>query len=96
MPKLSKRVDPKTGLVLRKGEYVRPNGSYQFKLWNPETKQLDQASAMTLEELREKEKELMKNRLIGVKTGRKITLNDYYAIWRRNKHVKPNVMSNYC
>ncbi|MCD8328287.1 MAG: site-specific integrase [Ruminococcus sp.] len=95
MPKLSKRVAPKTGLVLRKGEYVRPNGSYQFRLWNPETKQLDQASATTLDELREKEKELMKNRLIGVKTGQKITLNDYYVIWKHNKHVKPNVMSNY-
>lgn len=96
MPKQTKRIDPATGKVLQKGEYVRPTGGYQYKSWNPETRKLEQVSATTLEQLRELEKELMKNRLIGVSTGNRITLNDYYSIWKHNKHVKPNVMSNYC
>ncbi|MCD8369695.1 MAG: site-specific integrase [Clostridiales bacterium] len=96
MPKQTKRIDPVTGRVLQKGEYARPNGGYQYKSWNPETRKSEQVSAKTLDELRELEKELMRNRLTGVKTGNRITLNDYYAIWKHNKHVKPNVMSNYC
>ena len=61
-PKTEKRKDSR-GRVLRTGESQRPDGSYQFR-WS-EAGQRRTRYAPTLEELRQKEDEIARQRLLG-------------------------------
>ena len=85
------------GIVLRTGEYQRPEtGKYRFKGKDAHGKPVN-LQADTLEELRELEAEALRDKLDRLKTPGKMTINDFYERWKSVKRgVKPNVMSNYC
>ena len=84
-------------IILRTGEYQRPEtGKYRFKdkdaHGNPVNLQAD-----TLEELRELEAEVLRDKLDRLETPGKMTITDFYERWKSVKRgLKPNVMSNYC
>ena len=77
-----KRKDSK-GRILKEGERQRGN-FYEFRYSVHGIRKNFYAS--TLDELREKEKELIKDQLDGTRANaRNITLNNLYDIWRKNK-----------
>ena len=73
--KNNKRKD-KNRIVLRTGEGQRPNGTYEYR-WTDEEHKRRRVYAKTLEELREKEEEILKDRNHGIKAeARYKTLNE--------------------
>lgn len=91
-----KRKDKKTGLVLRAGEYVRPNGSYEYK-FKDATGFRRSLSAKTLKELRVLEDQATKNTIDNIGYGKHgKTLNDAYKRWLEIKRgLKGNTRRNY-
>lgn len=91
---MAKRRDSK-GRVLQKGEYQRKTGTYQYKTTDRLTGEKIQASAETLEELREKEATIMRDMMDGLRAEAG-TLDELFAIWERTKRgLKDNTKSNY-
>lgn len=88
-----KRKDSK-GRILKEGERQRGN-FYEFRYSVHGIRKNFYAS--TLDELREKEKELIKDQLDGTRANaRNITLNNLYDIWRKNKKgLRGNTFQNY-
>lgn len=83
---MKRRKDSK-GVVLRKGESERPNGTYQFRYRNKIGKRIS-VYAKTLTELREKEKQILKNSFDGI--------NDIFNLWKDVKRgIKENTFNNY-
>lgn len=82
--------------VLKEGEYQRSNGTYEFKWRNKRGKRFS-LSAKTLDELREKEVEALRDALDGVTTSNNnLTINDLYDLWLQLKRgLKANTLSNY-
>lgn len=82
--------------VLKEGENQRANGSYEYK-WRDSTGKRRSIYAKTLDELREREKELTKNSLDGIRTANKnLIVNDLYNLWIQiKKGLKPNTFANY-
>ena len=71
--------------VLKDREYQRKNGSYEFK-WTSNNGKRHSIYAKTLEELRAKEEQLLKDRFDGIKTTTSIiTLNQAYESWKKTK-----------
>ena len=69
-----KRKD-KDRIVLRTGEGQRPNGTYEYR-WTDKTGKRRRVYAKTLEELREKEKEIERDKSDGIKAeARYVTVN---------------------
>lgn len=91
----SKRKD-KNRVVLRKGEIERPNGTYQYR-WTDKTGARRSIYAKTLDELRVKEEDILKDQLDGVKPeARTMTVNDVYNTWKELKRgLKDNTFCNY-
>lgn len=84
------------GRVLRENEHQRPNGTYDYTYTNSVGKR-KAIYAKTLEELREKENDLFKDLLDGIKPDKNnITINDLYYRWKQlKKGLKANTFQNY-
>ena len=82
--------------VLKEGEYQRSSGTYEFK-WRDKRGNRHSISAVTLEELREKELDVLRDVLDGVKVDKNnLTVNDLYNSWIQLKRgLKENTFSNY-
>ena len=82
--------------VLKEGEYQRSSGTYEFK-WRDKRGNRHSISAVTLEELREKELDVLRDVLDGVKVDKNnLTVNDMYNSWIQLKRgLKENTFSNY-
>ena len=91
----AKRKD-KSRIVLRTGEGQRPNGTYEYR-WTERGGTRRRVYAKTLEELREKEKQIQKDKCDGIKAeARYLTLNDVFDTWRQLKRgLKDNTFQNY-
>ena len=90
-----KRKD-KNKVVLKTGEGQRPNGTYEFR-WTDRHGNRNRIYAKTLKELREKETEIERDKLDGIRgDSRFITVNDLFDLWVEVKRgVKANTMQNY-
>ena len=86
----------KKNRVLKEGEYQRSCGTYEFK-WRDKSGSRHSISAVTLEELREKEFDVLRDVLDGVKADKNnLTINDLYNSWVQLKcGLKDNTFSNY-
>ena len=82
--------------VLKEGEYQRTCGTYEYK-WRDKRGNRHSISAVTLEELREKEIDVLRDVLDGVKADKNnLTINDLYNSWIQLKRgLKDNTFSNY-
>ena len=91
----TKRKD-KDRIVLRKGESQRKNGTYQFS-WTDKLGKRHFIYAPTLEELREKEAAIEKDKLDGIKAeARYVTINEMFDLWCQLKRgLKNNTFENY-
>lgn len=83
------------GRVLKEGEYQRNNGTYEYR-WRDHGKRC-YVYGKTLEELREKEKDVIVERGMGIRTNaRNMTVNDVYQCWvKLKKGLKDNTFVNY-
>ncbi|MGN1332315.1 MAG: integrase DNA-binding domain-containing protein [Lachnospiraceae bacterium] len=90
-----RRKDSK-GRVLKENELQRKDGTYQYR-WRTSDHKRHSIYAPTLEELREKEKVVLKDKSDGIKTNaQKVTLNDVYDLWvQLKKGLKDNTFQNY-
>lgn len=90
-----RRKDSK-GRVLKEGESERKQGGYQFRWRTPEGKRKT-IYAKTLDELRQKEEEIQKDKSDGIRTDAShTTVNDIYDMWVLiKKGLKPNTFVNY-
>lgn len=91
----TKRKD-KDRIVLRKGECQRPNGSYDYR-WTDQFGKRHVIYGKTLEELREKEKEVDRDISDGIKAEkRNSTINELFDLWCHIKRgLKDNTFQNY-
>ncbi|MCM1497500.1 MAG: site-specific integrase [Clostridium sp.] len=82
--------------VLKEGEYERTNGTFEYK-WRDRRGRRHSIYAKTLEELREKEKDALRDALDGIRTDKgNITINDLYYRWvQLKKGLKANTFQNY-
>jgi len=82
--------------VLKEGEHQRANGTYEFK-WKDKRGKRRSVYAKTLEELREKEIEVLRDVLDGIRSDKKdLTINDLYNLWEQlKKGLKDNTFQNY-
>ena len=82
--------------VLRKGEQQRGNGTFGYQ-WTDDKGKRHIVYAKTLEELREKEKEILKDIADNIKPeARCKTINDVYERWKDLKRgLKDNTFQNY-
>ena len=92
---MEKRKDSKNR-VLKEGEHQRANGTYEFK-WRDKKGKRHSVYAKTLEELREKEKAVIRDVLDGIRADRNdITINDLYNRWAKlKKGLKDNTFQHY-
>lgn len=93
---MAKRYDKKHRL-LRTGETERSDGYYTYR-WTTRDGKRHSITTNTLEELREKEKEILRDVSDGIRADAKnVTLNDIFRLWRNLKrNLKGNTYSNYC
>ena len=71
--------------VLKEGEYQRANGTFEFK-WRDKIGKRHSVYAKTLDELREKELDILRDTLDGINVDVKnLTINDLYAKWKTLK-----------
>ena len=91
----TKRKD-KDRIVLHKGECQRPNGSYDYR-WTDQFGKRHVIYGKTLEELREKEKEVDRDISDGIKAEkRNTTINELFDLWCHIKRgLKDNTFQNY-
>ena len=82
--------------VLKEGEYQRPNGSFEFK-WRDKRGKRHSVYAKTLEDLRTKELDVLRDVLDGIRTDKKdLTINDLYYRWLQlKKGLKANTRQGY-
>lgn len=90
-----RRKDSK-GRVLKENETQRKDGTYQYR-WRTSDHKRHSIYAPTLEELREKEQAVLKDKSDGIRTdAQKVTLNDVYDLWvQLKKGLKDNTFQNY-
>lgn len=90
-----RRKDSK-GRVLKENEIQRKDGSYQYR-WRTSDHKRHSIYAPTLDELREKEKAVLRDKSDGIRTdAQKVTLNDVYDLWvQLKKGLKDNTFQNY-
>lgn len=91
----AKRKD-KARVVLRKGEVQRSDGTYHYS-WTDGKGKRHFVYARTLEALREKEKEIQRDKADGIKAeARYVTVNDLFDLWKQlKKGLKNNTFENY-
>lgn len=81
--------------VLKSGEYQKKNGLYEYK-WRDKTGKRRSVYCKTLEGLREKEKEILKDVWDGLNARSTLTINDIYDRWVRVKRgLKETTFLNY-
>lgn len=82
--------------VLKDGEYQRANGTFEYK-WRDKRGKRNSIYAKTLDELRDKEIEVLRDTLDGIRTYEKnLTINDLYYLWVKIKRgLKDNTFQNY-
>lgn len=95
MTAVKRRKDNKNK-VLKEGEYQRSNGTFEYK-WRDKRGNRHSIYAKTLGELREKERDVLKNTLDGIRTDtNNLTINDLYNRWvQLKKGLKANTFQNY-
>ena len=93
---VSKRLDSNR-IKLRKGESQRKNGTYDYRWTTPDGKR-HTIYATTLDELREKEEEIISDKRDGIRVeNKRITVNDMFDMWCTLKRgLKDNTFHNYC
>ena len=81
---------------LKTGEYQKENGDYIFR-WTTKDGKRHTVGATTLEELRRKEDEIVRNKADGIKQcAKNVLLNDIFGLWKATKRgLKPNTYQNY-
>ena len=92
----STRRKDKSRVVLRVGELQRKDGTYQYS-WIDKNKKRRYVYSKSLDDLREKEKQIAKDISDGIKAeARYTTIDDLYALWRDLKRgLKNNTFENY-
>lgn len=82
--------------VLKEGEYQRTNGTFEYK-WRDKRGKRHSIYAKTLDELREKEIDVLRDALDGIRADKKdLTINDLYFRWGQlKKGLKANTFHNY-
>ena len=82
--------------VLKEGEYQRANGSYEYK-WRDKLRERHSIYGKTLEELREKELDVLRDALDGIRADKNdLTVNNLYDLWVQLKRgLKDNTFQNY-
>ena len=90
-----KRKDSKNR-ILKDGEYEKTNGTYEYR-WRDKNGSKHSIYAKTLDELREKEADTLRDLLNGLKyVDKNLTINDMYERWVDIKRgLKDNVFQNY-
>ena len=93
---MGKRYDKKHRL-LKTGESERPDGYYQYRYTDRKGKR-HTLTAGTLEELRQREEEIIRDKSDGIRAEAKnMTLDDMFELWSRLKRgLKGNTYQNYC
>ena len=83
--------------VLKEGEYQRANGTFEYKYRDKRGKR-HSVYAKTLEELRNKENDILRDTLDGIRSGGKeLTINDLFNLWKQVKRgLRDNTLQNYC
>ena len=67
--------------VLKEGEYQRANGTFEYK-WRDKRGKRHSVYAKTLDELREKENDVLRDALDGIRADKNdLTINDLYHRW---------------
>ena len=91
-----KTTQRKNKVYLKKGEQQRPNGTFAFR-WSTEDGKRHTVYAETLEELRAKEQEIIKDQCDKIKIeARYVTINEMFELWRQLKRgLKDNTLQNY-
>ena len=91
----TKRKD-KSRVVLKTGEVQRKDGTYQFS-WQDIQMKKRFVYARTLDDLREKEKRIQKDKCDGIKTeARYTTIDELFDLWANMKRgLKNNTFENY-
>lgn len=92
---IERRKDTKNR-VLKEGEYQRANGTFEYK-WRDKRGKRHSIYAKTLEELREKEIDVLRDVLDGIRAEKSdLTINDLFHLWVQLKRgLKENTFSNY-
>lgn len=82
--------------VLKEGEYQRTNGTFEYK-WRDRWGKRHSIYAKTLEELRKKESEVLRDILDGIRTNENdLIVNDLYYRWAQLKRgLKTNSFQTY-
>lgn len=82
--------------ILKDGEYERPNGTYEYR-WRDKKGKRKAVYAKTLDELREKELDILKDILNGKQIlDKNMTVNDLYDRWERlKKGLKDSTFQSY-
>lgn len=90
-----KRMD-KNRKVLRKGESQRADGTYDYR-WTTRNGKRHSVYAKTLDELREKEEQILKDKSDGIKAeASRVTLDDLFELWCDLKRgLKDNTFQTY-
>ena len=93
--KSTKRLS-KGRIVLRTGEGERPNGTFEYR-WTDRSGKRHRVYAKTLEELRDKENEIQRDKCDGIKAeARYVTVNELFDLWKVLKRgLKNNTFENY-
>ena len=92
---IERRKDNK-GRVLKEGEHQRKNGTYEYK-WRDKKGTRHSIYSKILNELREKEIDVLRDVLDGIREDKKnLTINDLYNLWVQLKKGRThNPLSNY-
>ena len=82
--------------VLKEGEYQRANGTFEYK-WRDKRGKRHSIYAKTLDELREKEIDVLRDALDGIRADKNdLSINDLYFRWvQLKKGLKANTFQNY-
>lgn len=82
--------------VLRKGESQRADGTYDYR-WTSQNGKRHSIYAKTLDELRIKEEQIMRDKSDGIKVeAQNVTVNDVFELWCDLKRgLKDNTFQNY-
>lgn len=93
---MAKRYDKKHRL-LKTGESERPDGYFQYRYTDRKGKR-HTFTANTLEELREREEQIIIDKADGIRAEAKnVTLDDMFELWSKLKRgLKGNTYQNYC
>lgn len=91
-----KRKDSKTRAVLKPGEGERDNGTYYYR-WQDKKGERHYLYAKSLAELRQKEEDVQRDIVDGIKTEAKYTtVNEMFDLWAQlKKGLKNNTFENY-